>query len=104
MDIKWFIDYRNMTFVMTKLDSIAEEDGFSIGEFASKASRSSCNDVPEVFNFENNLNSNFHASYLSNIDLVQVETDDKLDHDYLPNSTFDTINNTTDNTNATDGP
>ena len=53
IDIKWLIECDNISLSTT---------GFSVGTVVSESSRVSFNDVPEVFNFEKNSNSNFHAS------------------------------------------
>ena len=101
--IMWLIYYDKMSLGTTGSDFLAVEDDISIGAFMSKTSIVSFNGIPEVFNSEKNSNSNFHSSDLINVDLVQVEPDDKLDDDYLPKSTFERINNSKDNTSSTFG-
>ena len=70
MGFKQRIDCENMSLGTTRSDFIAVEDYISSGDFVSKARMVSFNNVPEVFKFEKNSNSNFHLSDLSNVDQV----------------------------------
>ena len=65
MELKWLIDYDNISVCTTESTLLAVEDDISIGSFASRSSRVSFRDTPEVHNFEQDKISNCYVNELS---------------------------------------
>ena len=88
MVLNFIIDCNNWSIGANKSDFKAVEDNNCIGTFASTYIIVSLNDVPEVFNIDNNSNRTFVKNYPQEPNKVLIELYGKSNGDHFPNSIF----------------